>query len=405
MEELTVKERFRRQQEDLDKRLNALSEKDLPTANIIVAGITGAGKSTLLNAVFGSELAKTGSGRPVTDHINEYNNDEIPVRIWDTVGLELNAEKTKKSIQSIKDVIAKKAAEKDQFDRIHAIWYCINSASSRYQGAELAFIKELHEIDVPFIIVLTQCIAAKKKITAFEEEIKKINKQEGMTDISIVRVLAKDDEVEIDEDHTVPKPAFGLDDLVEETLKQLPTFIKSGFIAAQRVSEGQKRIQCEEIIYEFAKAAQEGFWDHVPLINIFTTDKKIIRMLEKIGRIYNTVLSEKSVDKVISESDVDFENNFWGLVSPVDFVGYNDKINALLDRKKKDGFDVKAVDIPKNDRAARMIAFYGYTFTDSIEELWKKLTQEQLEDVDMVVDNLIVIINRKLRERKTKRKG
>ena len=102
---------------------------------------------------------------------------------------------------------------------------------------------------------------------------------------------------------------------------------------------------------------------------------------------------------------MDFENNFWGLVSPVDFVGYNDKINALLDRKKKDGFDVKAVDIPKNDRAARMIAFYGYTFTDSIEELWKKLTQEQLEDVDMVVDNLIVIINRKLRERKTKRKG
>ncbi len=121
MEELTGKERFRRQQEDLDKRLNALSEKDLPTANIIVAGITGAGKSTLLNAVFGSELAKTGSGRPVTDHINEYNNDEIPVRIWDTVGLELNAEKTKKSIQSIKDVIAKKATEKDQFDRIHAI--------------------------------------------------------------------------------------------------------------------------------------------------------------------------------------------------------------------------------------------------------------------------------------------
>ena len=52
--------------------------------------------------------------------------------------------------------------------------------------------------------------------------------------------------------------------------------------------------------------------------------------------------------------------------------------------------------IPKNDRAARMIAFYGYTFIDSIEELWEKLTEEQLKDVETVVDRLTEIINEKL---------
>ena len=404
MAEMTLEEKFMKQQEELNARLDSLSDDNLPTANIIVAGITGTGKSTLINAVFGTELARTGSGRPVTEHIDEYQNEEIPVHIWDTVGLELNSETTKKSIQSIKDTIANKTSTDDQFDRVHAIWYCIASGSNRYQGAELEFIKELHSIDVPFIIVLTQCYGAKKKIGEFEEQIKEINAQEGMSDISILKVLAQDFDVEIDEDNVVHKPAFGLDELVDETLKQLPQFIKNGFVAAQRVSKDQKRVLCEDIIYEYARAAENGFWDKFPLFNIFMTDNKIIKMFERIGRMYNTVLSEESVNKIIKNSGVDFKNNFWGLVAPFDLVGYNDKISSLLKGKKGAGFNVKVEDIPKNNRAARMIAFYGYTFIDSIEELWKKLTEKQLENVDMVVDNLISIINRKLAERKAGRK-
>ena len=49
-----------------------------------------------------------------------------------------------------------------------------------------------------------------------------------------------------------------------------------------------------------------------------------------------------------------------------------------------------------------MIAFYGYTFVDAVEELWRLLTEEQLNDIDMVVTELIRIINNKLRERKAK---
>ena len=113
MAEMTSEEKFIKQQEELNARLDSLSEDNLPTANIIVAGITGTGKSTLINAVFGTELARTGSGRPVTEHIDEYQNEEIPVHIWDTVGLELNSETTKKSIQSIKDTIANKASTDD----------------------------------------------------------------------------------------------------------------------------------------------------------------------------------------------------------------------------------------------------------------------------------------------------
>lgn len=399
MADFTGQEKFNQQQEELEKDLDSrLNADDLPVANIMVAGITGTGKSTLINAVFGAEMAATGSGRPVTEHIDEYENGDIPIHIWDTVGLELDSEKTRESIKSIKATIASKAASNDQYDRVHAIWYCINSGSNRYQGAELEFIKELHSIGVPFIIVLTQCSGDEDEVNAFEAEIKKINASMGMHDIEIVQVLALPVKYR---GMPTPIPAFGLDELVNVTLKLLPNFIKSGFIAAQRVSQGEKRSECEEIIFSYVRAAQIGFWDKVPLVNVFVTDKKIMKMFRKLGEMYNTVLSPDSIEEIMKNSGVDFKNNFFGLISPID-MGYSKKITALLSQKKKDGFSVKVDNVEKNERAARMIAFYGYTFIDSIEELWKKLTESQLKDVDVVVSVLIQIINKKLKERKAK---
>lgn len=399
MANVTGEQKFNQQQEDLERDLDErLDNDDLPVANIMVAGITGTGKSTLINAVFGSEMAATGSGKPVTEHIDEYENGDIPIHIWDTVGLELDSEKTRESIKSIKATIAAKAESNDQYDRVHAIWYCINSGSNRYQGAELEFIKELHSIGVPFIIVLTQCSGDEDEVNSFENEIKKINASMGMDDIQIVQVLALPVKYR---GMPTPIPAFGLEDLVNVTLQLLPSFIKSGFIAAQRVSQSEKRSECEDIICSYVRAAQNGFWDKVPLINVFVTDNKIMKMFRKLGEMYNTVLSQDSIEQIMRNSGVDFKNNFFGLISPID-MGYSKKITELLEQKKTDGFSVKVSDIEKNERAARMIAFYGYTFIDSIEELWKLLTEEQLKNVDMVVTQLIGIINRKLKERKAK---
>lgn len=398
MENVTGEQKFNQQQEDLERDLDRrIDNDDLPVANIMVAGITGTGKSTLINAVFGSEMAATGSGRPVTEHIDEYGNSDIPIHIWDTVGLELDSEKTRESIKSIKATIAKKAELNDQYNRVHAIWYCINSGSNRYQGAELKFIEELHSIGVPFIIVLTQCSGDEDEVNAFENEIKKINASKGMDDIQIVQVLALPVKYR---GMPAPIPAFGLEDLVNVTLQLLPSFIKSGFIAAQRVSQSEKRSECEKIICSYVRAAQKGFWDKVPLINVRITDNKIKKMFRKLGEMYNTVLSSESIDKITS-GGVDFKNNFFGLISPID-MGYSKKITELLEQKKADGFSVEVSEFEKNERAARMIAFYGYTFMDSVEELWKLLTEEQLKNVDMVVKELIEIINKKLKDRKAK---
>lgn len=390
----TNAEKERMAEDELKKKIDSLDQDQLPPANIMVAGVTGAGKSTLLNAVFGAELAATGKGRPVTDHINEYKSDNIPIHIWDTVGLEIDSKATENSINSIRQTIADKAGAKNQFDRVHAIWYCINSGGGRYQNAEVKFIKALHSIGVPFIIVLTQCIGDEDEVNAFEAQIREFNKKAGMNDIDVIQVLAQDYKVR----GYPPIKAFGLDTLVDTTLNKLPDFIKGGFVAAQKVSKAQKRLYCEEIIYEYVQAAKEGFWDKVPLVNIFKANDRIMNMFKKIGMAYNTVLTNESVEEIRSECKITFENWFLGLISPID-MGYGKKVASLLERKKGEGFDVKYDSFEKSEKVARLIAFYGYIFISSIEELWDTFTEEQLKDIEITVSNLIRIVNKKLKER------
>lgn len=71
--------------------------KNMGHANLIIAGKTGVGKSTLINAAFRENLAETGIGAPVTDEgsVRCYEKQNFPLRIYDTIGLELNEERRK----------------------------------------------------------------------------------------------------------------------------------------------------------------------------------------------------------------------------------------------------------------------------------------------------------------------
>ena len=371
-----------------------IEKNNLPPANIMVAGITGTGKSTLLNAVFGSELAATGKGKPVTSHIDEYQNDSVPIHIWDTVGLELDSAKTKESINSIRDTIASKADSDDQFDHVHAIWYCINSGSSRYQGAELDFIKDLHSIGVPFIIVLTQCIGDPDEINRFETQIREINTSMGMTDIEIVQVCAQDFKLR---GFTIE--AFGLDVLVQKTLEKLPDFIKGGFVAAQNVSKAQKRNYCGEILVKYVDAARMGFWDKVPIVNFFTTDKKIHKMFSEIGKLYNSIIPEDRIQEVIEYmGSMDLEHGVLGIILPVS-KKFDQKVDSLFEKKQKEGFVVPAKKLEKNERVARMLVYYGYLFLEAVEELWEQRNETMLADIDKRIQLLKGMLSEKFNKK------
>ncbi len=184
--------------------------KNLKNLNIIVAGKTGVGKSTLINYIFREQLAQTGIGRPVTQHIQMITKKDVPLTIYDTKGLELGRDTQKEIKGEIIDKIKEGLYSKDENKCIHCIWYCINTASDRIEEDEIEWIKEFTEdnkdIQVPLIIVLTKSFS-KKKTKEFKDYIDSLN----LPVCAIVPVLALDYEIE---EEYIAK-AYGGEELIE----------------------------------------------------------------------------------------------------------------------------------------------------------------------------------------------
>ncbi len=191
--------------------------KNLKTLNIIVAGKTGVGKSTLINAVFRDNLADTGIGKPVTDHMRKITKKDIPLNVYDTRGFELGKDVQNQVKKEVVDTIRDGLSKHDINEAIHCIWYCINSASNRVEPEEIEWIKELSKenqvTEVPIIIVLTQSFSK-----SHAQKMRKMLLEENLDVVNIVPVLA--DDYEIDDEYTAK--AFGLEELIRVMGETLP---------------------------------------------------------------------------------------------------------------------------------------------------------------------------------------
>src|SRR5215469_4881792 len=130
--------------------------KELGRFNLIVLGDAGAGKSTLINEFFGIDLAETGIGRPVTRHIQRYmrHEDDI-ITVFDNRGFEVGADTRDEMIAELSRVV-KESRLSPTRDQIHAVWFVVNSHTSRFLDSHAAVVRAVHELDLPVAIVLTR---------------------------------------------------------------------------------------------------------------------------------------------------------------------------------------------------------------------------------------------------------
>lgn len=211
--------------------------------NILIAGKSGAGKSTLINSIFGEDLAKTGTGKPVTQEVHLYQNDSRPLRIYDTKGLELdNAKDISDEIKN--KILAKKNGTKSD-EMIGVIWYTVAANAGRIEQTEIDFINELvnSNIDVPVIIVLTKA-DNRAEFIPLQEAIE----AENLDIDGIVKVLAKPQEMHhpITDEITGIIESYGLDELVQKTSEVLPDLQRVAFINQQRINNELKLQQAKE---------------------------------------------------------------------------------------------------------------------------------------------------------------
>lgn len=285
-------EDYKRIQEELDK------------CNILIIGKTGVGKSTLVNSIFAEELAETGTGRPVTDHISKYDRDGCPITVYDTAGLEISKEENtsrevdfpsapiqRGDIEKVKkdvlDVITR--CKQDEKEQIHLIWYCVNFLSNRLEEGEEHWIREIKDLDIPIVLVLTQTVFPKNRtffnyLESLELPIREI--------ISVVA-----EPYEIDDENTVS--SFGLEDLIEISADCLVDRIREVFIEQQIVNIEIIEKEALKYVIGYSALAGAAGMSPVPGSDTLLIFQSQTKMAAKIFHLFGITPDKEFLDQII----------------------------------------------------------------------------------------------------------
>ena len=261
--------------EEIDKQFEEV-DKQSQHLNMIVVGKSGVGKSTLLNACFGKKLAKTGNGEPVTKEIKCHQLPNYPLRIYDTVGLELGkADSCAEEINCLCDKMIKKG---NLDDFIHIMWYCISSEGSRYEDFEIDFINKMSE-KLKVIVVLTKTQSKKNGNELKEKLSEKIKSK-----IVIVRAEPYEIEDEENEGENITLKSFGLEELLKETTELVPEAQKLALASSQIIDLKMKEDQAMKIVKDTCIVNSLG--NFLPWSDFFIITPMLSKMLFDIAKIY-----------------------------------------------------------------------------------------------------------------------
>lgn len=277
---------------------------DSDHVNVLITGKSGVGKSTLINAMFGEEVAITGTGTPVTQQTQLFENENTSIRIYDTKGFEISG--TQEIADEIKKIIVEKNQSTKKDDMIGVIWYAIAANAGRIEETEINFIKELvgSDINVPVILVLTKADNRDEFLP-----LRKAIEKENLAVAGIVNVLAEDTPIyhPITGNRSDTIEAYGLDDLAQMTYQVLPDLQKLAFANQQRVDEKLKEEQALKnhsraraiITTSIASAFAEGFAP-IPLADSMMMIPTQMAMVAGINAVYRVDLSKSSLAHLVT---------------------------------------------------------------------------------------------------------
>ena len=285
------------QQDAIDEAIRE-AVKGAGKINIIVAGKTGVGKSTLINCVFRGELARTGSGRPVTQGIEEISKDGHPITIIDSKGLELAD--YQKITEELEEFISERSSNHDENKHIHAAWICIQEGGARVEDAEIALCEMLRKEDIPVIVAVTK--SQFQKGNKFAEDVKDLLPNAS----AVLKVRAQAAEVEDEDGNFFKLKIKGIDELISETSRLIPEAKKRAFANALdsrhasamkiKIEQAEKEVLIATGLATAAGATPIPFSDSFVLVPIQ------VGMLAKIGITFGMEVSTSALTTLVTSA-------------------------------------------------------------------------------------------------------
>ncbi|WP_103644616.1 YcjF family protein [Campylobacter concisus] len=256
--------------------------------NVLIVGKTGAGKSTLINAVFGDAVAKTGSGKPITQEISEIKVNKN-FSIYDTKGLEMKDFKaTYADIANFLEEDSKKKAE----EQIHVVWFCIAEPSRRIEEGEKKLFELFKQKDYTIITVITKAQQDQDENNELFSD--KVKSEFDIKDEILQRVMA----LEIKDDDGNIKPLKGIDELTKKTYDALPAASKQAFAKEQKYNKKIKYEASLSIINAYSALAGGVAATPIPFSDIALLLPTQIGMITHITCNYGFEASAENITKL-----------------------------------------------------------------------------------------------------------
>ena len=225
--------------------------------NLAIFGKTGVGKSTLVNAIFGTEIAQTGIGEPVTRQEHLYLHQSGTLGVLDTRGLEVGKDNAA-LIAELRDYLAA-MRRRPLAEQLHVAWYCVRAGDRRFEATEAEFVRALHDLGLPVILVLTQVPRSGTAVHPDAEALAariadlRLPIEGGL----IHYTMALGDEF-------TGQSAYGLQELLDATFRCAPAGVAHAITAAQRIDFDRKRDRAEAAIKVATGAATTAGASPIP---------------------------------------------------------------------------------------------------------------------------------------------
>jgi uncharacterized protein (DUF697 family)/GTP-binding protein EngB required for normal cell division len=259
--------------------------------NLAIFGKTGVGKSTLVNAIFGSEIAATGIGEPVTRAEHLYLHQSGTLGVLDTRGLEVGRDNDA-LLAELRDYLHG-MRRKPLAEQLHVAWYCVRAGDRRFESTEADFVRALHELGLPVILVLTQVPRSGARVHPDAEAVAAsiatldLPIQDGL----IHYTMAKDDEF-------TGQTAYGLQELLDATFRGAPSGVAHAITAAQRIDFDRKRERAEAAIKLATGAATTAGASPIPFSDTAILVPLQLTMMASIAVTYGISIERSTAASI-----------------------------------------------------------------------------------------------------------